>query len=174
VTGWLATVAAALILGAVALFVLLYGDPDRPWRGAVVMTAAALAVATPSYQWYALLLVMLVALDGQPEWLVFAAGAYYAAEPGLGRSYAIPYRLHDAVAYGVPVLVVAVGWVVRQGLARRELARRGAIRPVPVLAGAVVAGPVPEALEPLPVTAEFGFEESPVPSMPDGSRAARV
>jgi hypothetical protein len=48
------------------------------------MTAAALAVATPHYQWYSLLLVMLVALDGRPEWLAFAAGGYYAALPALG------------------------------------------------------------------------------------------
>ena len=87
---------------------LQFSDPDRPWQGALVMTAAALAVTTPRYQWYALLLVMLVALDGRPEWLAFAAGAYYAAEPSLGR-YTLPDRLHDAVAYGVPVLVVAVG-----------------------------------------------------------------
>src|SRR5580692_2690375 len=136
VTGWLATVAAALILGAVALAVLLYTNPDRPWRGAVVMTAAALAVATPAYQWYALLLVMLVALDGEPEWLAFAAGAYYYAEPGLGRAYVIPHRLHAAVAYGIPVLIVAAGWLVRQALARR-----GAVGAVPVLADPV-PGPV--------------------------------
>ena len=49
------------------------------------MTAGALAVTTPHYQWYSLLLVMLVALDGRPEWLAFAAGGYYAAEPDLGR-----------------------------------------------------------------------------------------
>ena len=134
VTGWLATVAAVLILGAVALGVLLFTDPDRPWRGAVVMTAAALAVATPAYQWYALLLVMLVALDGEPEWLAFAAGAYYYAEPGLGRAFVIPHRLHAAVAYGIPVLIVAAGWLVR-----RALARRAAVGAVPVL-----ADPVPE------------------------------
>ncbi len=136
VTGWLAMLAAVLILGAVALAVLLYTNPDRPWRGAVVMTAAALAVATPAYQWYALLLVMLVALDGEPEWLAFAAGAYYYAEPGLGRAYVIPHRLHAAVAYGIPVLIVAAGWLVRQALARR-----GAARAVPVLADPV-PGPV--------------------------------
>jgi hypothetical protein len=136
VTGWLAMLAAVLILGAVALAVLLYTNPDRPWRGAVVMTAAALAVATPAYQWYALLLVMLVALDGEPEWLAFAAGAYYYAEPGLGRAYVIPHRLHAAVAYGIPVLIVAAGWLVRQALARR-----GAVGAVPVLADPV-PGPV--------------------------------
>jgi len=134
VTGWLAIVVAALILGAVAFAVLQFTDPDRPWEGAVVMTAAALAVATPHYQWYSLLLVMLVALDGRPEWLAFAAGGYYAAEPNMGR-FTIPARLHDAFAYGVPVLVVGVGWLVRRELARRGL---GITAPAPVTAGSAV------------------------------------
>ena len=79
------------------------------------MTAAALAVATPHYQWYSLLLVMLVALDGRPEWLAFAAGGYYAAYPNLGR-YTPPWRLEDAIAYGVPLVVVGVGWLIRHEL----------------------------------------------------------
>jgi len=114
----LATAVAVLILAAVAMAVLRYADPDRPWQGALVMTAAALAVTTPRYEWYALLLVMLVALDGRVEWLAFAAGAFYAAEPVLGR-YTLPGQLHLAVAYGVPVLIVTVGWLVRRELARR-------------------------------------------------------
>jgi hypothetical protein len=145
VSGKLALAVAVLILAAVALAVLQFSDPDRPWHGAVIMTAAALAVATPRYQWYALLLVMLVALDGQPEWLAFAAGGYYAAYPGgLGR-YIIPYRFVDAVAYGVPVVVVAAGWLVRHRIAGREPAWRELVRrrsdgtePVPVPAGSVV------------------------------------
>ena len=84
VTGPLAIAVAALILAAVAFAVLQFSDPDRPWQGALYMTAAALAVATPHYQWYSLLLVMLVALDGRPEWLAFAAGGYYAAYPEIG------------------------------------------------------------------------------------------
>ncbi len=138
ITGRLAIVVAALIMAAAAVAVLQFSDPDRPWEGAVVMTATALAVATPHYQWYSLLLVMLVALDGRPEWLAFAAGGYYAAEPSMGR-FTVPYRFHEAVAYGVPVLVVAVGWLVRHELARRGL---GTTRPVPVTAGPVTAGPV--------------------------------
>ena len=105
VTGPLAIAVAALILAAVAFAVLQFSDPDRPWQGALYMTAAALAVATPHYQWYSLLLVMLVALDGRPEWLAFAAGGYYAAYPNLGR-YTPPWRLEDAIAYGVPLMVV--------------------------------------------------------------------
>ena len=143
VTGRLAIVVAALIMAAAAVAVLQFSDPDRPWEGAVVMTATALAVATPHYQWYSLLLVMLVALDGRPEWLAFAAGGYYAAEPSMGR-FTVPDRFHEAVAYGVPVLVVAVGWLVRHELARRGL---GTTRPVPVTAGPVTAGPA--AAEPV-------------------------
>jgi hypothetical protein len=136
-TGKLALAMAVLILAAAAFAVLQFSDPDRPWQGAVFMTAAALAVTTPRYQWYALLLVMLVALDGKPEWLAFAAGAYYAAEPQLGR-YSLPGRLHLAVAYGVPIAVVAAGWLVRE-LPRR---RAGAgLKPVPIAvpAGTAVA-----------------------------------
>jgi hypothetical protein len=136
-TGRAAIAAAVLVLAVIALAVLRFADPDQPWRGAVVMTAAALAVATPHYQWYALLLVMLVALDGRPEWLAFAAGGYYAAEPGLGR-LTPPYRYHDAIAYGVPVLIVAAGWLIR-----RERARR--VVPVPVTPPTTPVSPVPAA-----------------------------
>jgi hypothetical protein len=130
-TGGRAAIAVAvLVLTMVALAVLRFSDPDQPWRGAVVMTAAALAVTTPHYQWYALLLVMLVALDGRPEWLAFAAGGYYAAEPNMGR-WTVPSPYYLAIAYGVPVLIVTAGWLVR-----RELARRAAdtTEPAPVTA----------------------------------------
>jgi hypothetical protein len=144
VGGRAAIATAVLVLALVALAVLRYSDPDQPWRGAIVMTAAALAVTTPPWQWYALLLVMLVALDGRPEFLAFAAGGYYASEPDMGR-LTVPYQYHDAFAYGVPVLIVLAGWLVR-----RELARRGTAgtEPLPVTAGAAVtdgAAPDPEA-----------------------------
>jgi hypothetical protein len=118
VTGPLSIAAAGLILAAVAFAVLQFSDPNRPWQGALYMTAAALAVATPHYQWYSLLLVMLVALDGRPEWLAFAAGGYFAAYPEMGR-YTPPARLINAIAYGLPLVVVAVGWLIRHELARR-------------------------------------------------------
>jgi Glycosyltransferase family 87 len=130
VGGRAAIAIAVLVLAVVALAVLRYSDPDQPWRGAVVMTGAALAVTTPPWQWYALLLVMLVALDGRPEWLAFAAGGYYASEPNMGR-LTVPAQYHDAFAYGVPVLIVLAGWLVRRELARRGT---GGIEPVPVTA----------------------------------------
>ena len=151
--GRAAIAAAVLVLAVVALAVLRFADPDRPWRGAVVMTAAALAVATPHYQWYALLLVMLVALDGRPEWLAFAAGGYYAAEPGLGF-FTPPYRYHDAIAYGVPVLIVAVGWLVRRQRARRAVH-------IPVTPAVPAVSPVPAApTVPVPVSASASASAS--------------
>jgi hypothetical protein len=137
-TSWLAVVLAVLILGAVAFAVLQFGNPDRPWEGAVVMTGAALAVTTPHFQWYSLLLVMLVALDGRPEWLAFAAGGYYAAEPSMGR-FTVPYRFLDAFAYGSAVLIVAAGWLIRHEIARRGL---GTARPAPVMVSSAVTAPV--------------------------------
>jgi len=151
VTGPLASVVAVLILAAIALAVLEFGDPDRPWQGAMYMTAGALAVTTPHYQWYSLLLVMLVALDGRPEWLAFAAGGYYAAEANMGR-FTPPWRLVNAIAYGVPLVVVAIGWLVRRELARRAMARTAAsaagtvpLAGVPVASAATEAVPVESA-----------------------------
>ncbi len=121
VSGRLATVIAVLVLAGTALAVLRFSDPDRPWRGAVVMTGTALAVTTPTYQWYAILLVMLVVLDGRPEWLAFAAGSYLAAEPAMGR-FTVPHP--RAAGYGLAALFVAAVWVARQISARRARARR--------------------------------------------------
>jgi hypothetical protein len=116
VSGRLATLTAVAVLGVVGLAVLLFSDPDQPWRGAVVMTGAALAVTTPTFQWYALLLVMLVALDGRPEWLAFSAGAYWAAEPQLGP-LTTPYAA--AAGYGLAVAVVAAAWLGRRVISHR-------------------------------------------------------
>jgi hypothetical protein len=92
------------------LAVLRFSDPDQPWRGALVMTGAALAITTPSMQWYPLLLVMLVALDGRAEWLAFAAGAYVAAESQMGQ-FSVPHP--RAAGYALAAFFVGVVWVVR-------------------------------------------------------------
>ena len=144
ITGPLAIAVAVLILAAVAFAVLQFTNPDRPWEGALYMTAAALAVTTPHYQWYSLLLVMLVALDGRPEWLAFAAGGYYAAQPYMGR-YTPPWRLEDAIAYGVPLMIVAVGWLVRHELARRSYIGEPLPATAPAAADAAVADPAEAA-----------------------------
>jgi Glycosyltransferase family 87 len=102
-----AEVTAVLVLLAVAWYVLRHGDPDRPWRGALLLTGAALLLTTPAYSWYALLLAGLVALDGRPEWLtVPAAGAvsYLGGALGLGL---------QGAAYGAAALAVTAAAVVR-------------------------------------------------------------
>jgi hypothetical protein len=168
VTGWLAIAVAALILGAVAFAVLQFSDPDRPWQGAIVMTAAALAIATPHYQWYSLLLVMLVALDGRPEWLAFAAGGYYAAYPEMGR-YTPPWRLDDMIAYGVPLVVVAVGWLIRHELASRAA---GITEPLPATAEPAGAGA--DQLTVLDIGADIVSEAAPPVFAGDEAREVRV
>jgi len=153
--GRAAIVVAVVVLGVVGVLVLRFSDPDRPWRGAVVMTAAALAVATPHYQWYALLLVMLVALDGRPEWLAFAAGGYYAQEPNMGQ-FTVPTKYHDAVAYGIPILIAAAGWVWRAWRVSRSRHARPVTVPVTV----------PATAELEPSAAAIAAEEHAISSPP--------
>src|SRR3984957_2902245 len=104
--------AAFAILAAVALLVLLRGDPDRPWRGALVMTGAALAVTTPPFPWYAMLLVMLVAFDGRVEWLRFAMVRYLATSTPL-PGVRIPVLDALRAAYGLALAVVVVVALIR-------------------------------------------------------------
>ena len=172
-SGHTAIVIAVAVLGVTGLLVLRFADPDLPWRGAVVMTAAALAVATPHYQWYALLLVMLVALDGRPEWLAFAAGGYYAQEPDMGRSFTVPARYHDAVAYGIPVLIVLAGWAWRAWRASRS--RQAASVPMAPLVplehavgaiGTGALGALGAPGEPEPSAAAMAAEENAISSPP--------
>ncbi len=157
--GKTAIVVAVLVLAVVGLAVLRWSDPDAPWRGAVVMTAAALAVTTPHYQWYALLLVMLVALDGHPEWLAFAAGGYYAAEPSMGH-FTVPWHYRYAVGYGIPVLVVTAGWLVRRFLAGPAA--------TPVTVPAAIAETVPAETMLAPVGAAVAAEAA------EAAEAAKV
>ncbi len=116
VSGRLATLTAVALLAVAGLAVLLFTDPDQPWRGAVVMTGAALAVTTPTMQWYALLMVVLVALDGRVEWLAFSAAGYVAAEPDMGH-LTVPNS--SAVGYGLAAAFVAAVWLGRVVISHR-------------------------------------------------------
>jgi hypothetical protein len=68
------------------------------------MTAAALVICTPEFQWYALLLVMLVALDGRPEWLALAAGGYLAGNRHLTATLLLPHAQFVGYAGGAAVI----------------------------------------------------------------------
>lgn len=102
---------AALLLAAAALYVLRTSDPDRPWRGAAVLVAVALLVTTPTYPWYAMLLVMLVAYGAPVEWLALAVAATFAQ---LATDLGLVQTTVQQVAYCAALLVVAAGLVLRR------------------------------------------------------------
>lgn len=106
-----ATLAAVAVLAAVGAAVVHGTDPDRPWRGAVVMTGTALAVTTPSLLWYPMLLVVLVAMDGRAEWLALAAARYLTPLHPLAH-----YTLADAgrLGYAAALLFVTAVALLRR------------------------------------------------------------
>ncbi|GAA3507499.1 glycosyltransferase 87 family protein [Streptomyces showdoensis] len=125
----------AVITGmlAVTVYVMLRGDPRRPWSGALLVTGTAFLLTTPGYSWYALLLVALVALDGRWEWMgVAVAGA---------AAYLTSRAVADAgtVTYAVAALAVVCGRLLRGGSgsttgpggARRSSGPDGTSRPDP-------------------------------------------
>jgi hypothetical protein len=104
---WAAPV-AAVIMTIVAVWAARTADPDRPWPAAAVVVGAALLVSAPGYPWYSLLLVLLAAAGGRPEWLgVAVAGSLvlYAADIGLDTLLA--QRLGYGAALAVVVAVAA-------------------------------------------------------------------
>lgn len=126
VHGKAATGVAVVLLGIAALLILRYADPDRPWQGGMLMTAAALAVCTPDFQWYAILLVMLVALDGQPEWLAIAAGGYLANSPHL-KIHGVAIHDPRLLGYGGGAAVACLLALVRLLITWRARARAGTV-----------------------------------------------
>lgn len=129
VHGKLATAVAVVILGAIALAIIRFGNPDEPWRGAALMTSAALAVCTPQFQWYAILLVMLVALDGRPEWLAIAAGGYLSNSGHLHID-GIVINNPRLVGYGGGAAIAFACALVRYVLTRRARAGTAGAEPV--------------------------------------------
>ncbi|MET9148039.1 hypothetical protein [Streptomyces sp. SAT1] len=104
------------LVGAGALHVWLRGDPDRPWRGALVLTGAALLLFSPAYPWYSLLVVAFVALDGRAEWLtVTVAGTVLYLAGGLSQHFPL-----QACAYGAAATAVGIGACLRARAGRRR------------------------------------------------------
>ncbi|MGR6921911.1 glycosyltransferase 87 family protein [[Actinomadura] parvosata] len=110
--------AAIALLGLIVLYVLRYGDPDRPWRGALLVSGSLLLLFTPGYSWYALLVVALVAMDGRWEWLgaALAGAVAYVAGPSTPDSPGPPL-------YVAATLAVLIGWAARQYRHRRRRRR---------------------------------------------------
>ncbi len=126
---WVAPYIAAAVLVAVAVVVWRYPDASRPWRGPLVMTGATLLVLGPSYPWYALLLVALVALDGRWEWLAVAAAgyaAYHADAIGLTQVSV------QAIGYGAALGLVLVATLVRRMAQGQAAVRIEEVQPIRV------------------------------------------
>lgn len=66
---WATAVAGALVLGALVLG-WRAADPRAPWHAQVVSVGAVLLITSPSYPWYALILIPFIALSRRWEWLV--------------------------------------------------------------------------------------------------------
>ncbi|MCZ4103505.1 hypothetical protein O3W51_46340, partial [Streptomyces sp. H39-C1] len=126
--GVAAPVAVALI-ALTALYVMRRGDPDRPWSGALLVTGTALLLTSPSYYWYALLVIALVALDGRWEWLAvpLAGTVLY-----IGNAMALPSELLQPWSYGIAAGVVVAGTLLRARVDRGQLDRAAPGRAVTV------------------------------------------
>ncbi|WP_225846050.1 glycosyltransferase 87 family protein [Streptomyces sp. HPF1205] len=120
--------AAVAAVVATALYVVLRGDPRRPWSGALLVTGVTLLLTSPSYYWYGLLVVALAALDGRWEWLgVPLAGlALYTGNEMGTRGDTLQTAAYATAAGAV---VAGVAW--RRWHRNRRQAR-GAAAPSPV------------------------------------------
>jgi hypothetical protein len=58
------------VLAIIAVLVIRFTPPERPWLGQVVMIGSTLIVASPNYAWYTLLLVPFIAMSGRWEWML--------------------------------------------------------------------------------------------------------
>ena len=168
------TPVAALVIAVVAFFAYRKADPDRPWRAATIVTGTALLATTPEFQWYSLLLVAMVALDGRFEWLAVAASISTAA------------IWHDISGAPLPDLRVGYGVglaVVLAATAARAVARRHPRRRVPTLGNPperilVNQLPTPEHVPLVDVVLPCLDEAAALPyimsRMPEGYRAIVV
>lgn len=117
-----AIVVAAVLLAAVAVLVIVFTDPARPWLGQVVMIGAALVILSPRYPWYALLLIPFVAVSGRWEWMLVP----------LALTVRVVDTRTDAsrLALLIAVVVIAAVSIVRARRARRGRALTGGPAPM--------------------------------------------
>ncbi|WP_277440554.1 glycosyltransferase family 87 protein [Streptomyces sp. SPB162] len=101
---------AVILIALTAVYVMRRGDPTRPWSGALLVTGTALLLTSPSYYWYALLVIALVALDGRWEWLAvpLAGTVLY-----ISTSMALPSETLQPWSYGIGAGVVLTGTLLR-------------------------------------------------------------
>lgn len=99
---------AVVLLFAVALWALRNSDPLRPWLTGAVTVGVLFLVITPSYQWYALLLVPLIAMGAHAVWFVVPiAMTFVYFEPDLKTGFE-PYR--GLIYLSAALIVAGVLW----------------------------------------------------------------
>jgi hypothetical protein len=81
------------------------------------MVGSALLITTPSYPWYAILLVMVVGWGGRVSWLAVAAAGYLAQ---YAHALALAPSVAQRLGYGLAAASVVVNWWSR----RTDPARR--------------------------------------------------
>jgi hypothetical protein len=67
-----------LLMLGLALVVLWRASPDRPEEAALWLYGGSMLISTPSYPWYCLPLLALLALAQRPEWLALVIATQYA------------------------------------------------------------------------------------------------
>jgi hypothetical protein len=162
--------AAALIIAATALAVYRSADPDRPWRGALVLTGVMLLVTTPLFGWYALLLCVLVALDGRVEWLAIATAVHVGwVAKALGWNFVEGQRL----GYGLALAIIAAVSLLRFWAGRPQLTAPVPASPTPTdIQEPAMSMPLVDVV--LPCLDEAGALPYVLSRMPDGYRAIVV
>ncbi|WP_196811009.1 glycosyltransferase 87 family protein [Arthrobacter sp. 35W] len=108
-TSWAAPAAVVLLL-CLALYVWRTTDAARPWDGQVLMVGGTLLIVSPSYPWYALLLLPFVVLGRRYEFTAIA--------PVLAMMYftgAEPYgQLVARLGLGAAVVLIAFAAIFRR------------------------------------------------------------
>ncbi len=73
ISPFLSGTAATVVAGALILTVLAFAwwrtDPAAPWHAQTISIGAVLLIASPTYTWYALVLIPFIALSRRWEWL---------------------------------------------------------------------------------------------------------
>ncbi|MEZ0108929.1 hypothetical protein ABH920_002930 [Catenulispora sp. EB89] len=116
--GALVKPAAVAVLAVATILVWRLGDPERPWRGALVLAGVGFLVTAPPFAWYAELLVLFIAFAG---WRSIAwIGVPYAGY--LVQSGGSPVQGYGGAL--VAIVVVFAGQAAFKTLRLRSAAQR--------------------------------------------------
>ena len=107
------TIVGLLIIAAAALWCWRRSNADAPEQTAVVLVGVAFLVTTPSYGWYAGLLLALAVLSRRLEWVPVAFAPAFV--------YLVRAEVSKSSAYGTTIYAVAGGLTLLAVLARRRM-----------------------------------------------------